>query len=192
MKYTIPNNSLRCLLCILICFIESSVYSQDELTPVSRELTVRGVECFRTNVRRGRRSKVTQQVTVSYSTLQRLLNEANPDSNIQFILVAIDKKFPGSDAFKKNNVDKSNDDLDNKQAIIVKFASKTGTALTQPGNLDNPGSNDIITSSVKSSGNPFRKIAENSVNKPDRPGMFYNSIRYALGRLCPPPECSPL
>jgi hypothetical protein len=191
MKYSTPNYGQRCLLCILICFMSSTAFCQgsSEFTPVSKEFIDHGVKCFKNNLKRGRRSKQTEQVIISYSALKQILDEANPDSNIQFVLIALDKKFPEiNTTFTKINTGKTADDLHNKEAIIVKFASKTATAMHQPGGHQELHVNTEMTTSLKSTGSPFLQLTKNQ--KQTSPFFAFPAVRYAMGRLCPPPECN--
>ncbi len=197
MKHTSRPGKIRYAVLFSLCLITSAAFTQDtsvRLTPVARPIVTRGIECFRVNVRRGRRSKVTQQVVVNYNTLSQILAEANPDSNIQFILVAIDKKFPGSESAFADINDKSGaqgmDTLHNKQAIIVKFSSRNATVNNiNDENKVNPGSYTSSGSSLKSADKPFMPLLKNDKGKEKKQAPPFPSIYYAVGKLCPPPVC---
>jgi hypothetical protein len=194
MNQSSATRHLRILLFVFLCLSGYSSFAQDtsvNLKAVSIPFIQNGVKCFKVNVRNGRRDKVTEQVTINYNTLKYIVDHAHPDSDIVFIMVAIDKDYVGSDSvwLKLNNYALSMQTLHNKQALIVKYINNPAVVS----NFDfNNKQNDVFrsSSSLKFANNPSIEKYRINIGKINLPGFASPDSRYyALGKLCPPPVC---
>lgn len=197
MKHTVTTTRFHYPLFTFLFILSFSATSQDtavHLVPVTKPFIERGKECFKVNIRSSRRDKRTEQVSVNYNTLKRLLDDADPDSNIVFFLVAIDKDYAGSEAVWGNLNGKTGpagmETLNNKQALIVKISNKTPAPAAY-----NPERNsfrhDVYSgSSLKNLNKTYMPYQSLNKTTETRLGLWAGtSSYYALGRLCPPPEC---